>query len=145
MFKKKIYGFEVIDVESRQIEKTYMLYYLQKDILRPIIQKFENPANNEDLLFFNDLKQYVIKNNIKQIITYSPHDSDTVCSSPYLISSEFDFEECQSKGIWDRYIHSEIILNEREERILKDNNIRIKLLNNKDRNNLEKKLKLHNE
>ncbi len=137
--EKKIYGFEIHDNDNSLNDNGFMLYTIKENFLTPVIEKFERGFGT--LFKFEEMIKCLKYNRIKTLHTYQPHNCETVCSAPYEINTDYEFELCQFDGKWNRFNHYEIHPSETEEKIFKENKIELVSLTKKEISKLERNLK----
>ena len=131
---KQVYIFEVIDNDFG--ERGYMLYTNKNNKMTPVIEPFDWKG---DFLKLDEIISVLQEYKITELITYHPQ-SDKVCSRPYEISNEDDFQACAEDGNWNLLNHMDIYLGQKDEDKFKENNISIKRLNDEEISELEDKL-----
>ena len=136
----KIYIFDITDNDFRECTNNLMLYSIKDSFLTPLINDFEK--GGAEFFDFKKIISYLNKHKINTITTYSPIDSDTLCSHPYEIG-DFTDEEILRGADFDRFAHLEFSPLKEQIKLLDENNIHINYLNNKDAYDLESTLKLH--
>jgi hypothetical protein len=137
---KKVYGFEIWDNDSNEIGD-FMLYTIRDNFLKPGLEKFE--LGWKDLFSLENLIGCLKHNNIDKLFTYQPNLCETVCSAPYELNTEYEFEMCESDGKWNRFGHHEISLSKKEKEVFNKNKIQLISLTEKEICELEKTLKFH--
>ena len=138
---KHVYGFEILDNDYREIQdKGFMLYTIKNDLLTPVIREFENSGG--ELFSSNTMLECLNYNNIKELVTYAPDNYKTVCSAPYETEEGMQGETEKFDNDY-RFHHIEISLTKEQKTKLKENNIKLIYLNDKEINDLEKSLRDH--
>jgi hypothetical protein len=135
-----IYIFEIKDNDYRERDETLMLYQNKDSLLTPMVEDFENgwPVFPS----FETIIDFLNKNNVNKLISYTPEDLDTICSHPYEIGDFTDYE-LEYGACFHRFYHFEFSPSDEQKIVLLENKINIKYLNKKEISELEGALKYH--
>ena len=132
------YCFELYDNYHRE-NKGFMLYKRINNRMVPFEEDFENGRASK-IRNDGDLEDTLVKNKIKNLVTYDPFDVDTVYSQQYEIESEED----ENIGINHEHQHLSLQKNYIKY-LIKKHGIKITIFNQSQVHEFEKELEFVNQ
>jgi hypothetical protein len=128
------YGFGLHDTFNGE-DNGYMLYKRINNLMVPLECSFEGgwKSNIRD---FGDLKEVINQRKIKNLVTYSPFDFDTVYSQQY----EIEADEDENSGL--DYAHQHISIDRTCSNLLKEKGVNVTEYNEEQVKEFERNLEM---